>query len=234
MKYELHMRCGLVQLPNEILPVGTAIGTNKTVKFLPHHQCSVPIQSLEPTDTLRIVGNLDHPPVTRGYCVQVPDRARYRAVLSSYDGESPALRERCCFQAEPEPSEIGIRAAIEGTRGARAHRLDQFVSRHSDTVVQHADCRNFVMSVGEQMDISGSCGDRVVDDVCEGCLEGITHVAEALDQRRGARWKLKFESLATSCHGPPMGCRDAQTVPVASIGLAAFGIRLEVVAQVRS
>ena len=204
MKHELEVCRRLVELPHQIPPIGTTIRTDETIELLPHNESAPRHQAFGPRDPGSVERTLDNPPVACCDRVEIPDRARHLASPARDDGQPSTMRERRRLESETESTEVGDRPVLERTPASRSHRLLELRLRHAGAVVEDADRRGLRMRVREQLDISGSRGQRIVDDIGDGGLQRITDVAQAFDKDRRPGRKLLLPHGTASRHAVPM------------------------------
>ena len=101
-----------------------------------------------------------------------------------HDGQLPSLGEACSLETQSEPSQIVGTSGVKRTPAPVPHRLHQFVPDHAPPVVEDRDIR----SAGrreEEFDSRGCGGQRVVDEICDGCLERVPDGPHRFQQSRG-------------------------------------------------
>ena len=212
----------LVELADEVPSISLPVGTHEAVEILPDDERAVRRKAVGPRNRRDAIGQLDNPPVACRDRIQVPDRAGRHTRPASDHGQSPALRERRRLEPETESAKVRGGPAFKRAPAARPHRFEEFRFRHAGAVVENPDRRDFRMRFRMQLDLPGSGGQRVVDDIGYGGVQRVTDVAQALNEdgclgrdlllpSGTSRRHVLSMAISGSCRAALAGCRGAET-----------------------
>lgn len=155
-----------------VLGVVGALVAGEAVEILPEHGCAMwkGGEARKVGLTGHVCGAEKTPIILGRDQIEIP-AARLKRFTGSAGarGEAATLREGCSLESQTEATEIVRLSFSERTSTTEAHRFDQFIGRHTVTVIGYAYDRSGSVPLEVQPDTAGSGRNTVIYEIGECC-----------------------------------------------------------------